>query len=463
MTRITQNVVTFLLYIFALNIAAQSTPHLEGTVFIDMDSGIFKCDVTVSNIDTLQEYAILLNKGMNIKHFRDRKDKLISYDGFYGAELKGEAIPYFFTDSKRNKIALPTDFKVSYVGAFPKYSDSYNSFDFKGFIALNDQTIRATEQTKWYPVIYDKAKDKLINQYTYSLQIHVKGAKSIFINGAPPKRTSNALFTSSKAVPLFLFAGDYKFVHKDGNYILNTDISEKKAGPIFRNTKVVQQFLEDKLDRTFTDNIYLINHKAVNKRRKGSSWGFNTYPAFAFTGENFFTTIVEEDGKFSNGRFRYFAHEFGHNYFGNNVQSGKLYWFWLESFPEYLSFTFAEEHGGKDYLKRVIQSKIKAVKDKEFVPLSKITEANQITGNYRYSMAPLILFSFDQHFGRSTTYEVLKKLLDMATTETLSLLHFKKAALASGVKESEYTAFENKYIKSAEFTQNVISYLEGKL
>lgn len=459
----TQQLFACFLFVFTFHITAQTTPHITGEVYIDMDSGMFKCDVTLTNISTLNEYAILLNRGMNVKYFKDSEDALIPYEGFYDETLKGEAVPYFFTDAKRNKIALPTNFKVSYLGAFPKYSTTYNTFDFKGFIALNGQTIRATEQTKWYPVIYDKGKDRMINQYTYALRIHVKGAKSIFINGAAPQKTNNAVFRSAKPVPLFLFAGDYDFVQESGNYILNTNISKEKAKQIFKNTKIVQQFLEEKLDRKFTDDIYLIHHKAVNKRRKGSSWGFNTYPAFAFTGDDFFNTIVDEKGNFSNGRFRYFAHEFGHNYFGNNVQSGKLYWFWLESFPEYLSFAFAEEIGGKAYLKKVLQNKIKAVEGKEFVPLSKITKANQVTGNYRYSMAPLVLFSFDQHFGRDTTYGVLKKLLDMATTETLSLSHLRKAALENGITQKAYTAFEDAYIKSNQFTEHVISYLRKQL
>lgn len=449
-----------LLFFTSFSLFSQNiSPHIEGTVFVDINTGLFRCDLTISNLTSIEDYSILIHKGMNVKHFLDSKENSLGYDG---SRLKGEAIQYVVGDSK-GIMNLPNTFKVSYVGAFPKYDGSYNTFDFKGFIAINDKTIRATEQTKWYPVIYDVKRDKLLNSYTYNLEIEVVGGKSIFINGSAPQKTSKGIFTSKKAVPLLLFAGDYDFVSEKGNYILNGNVSKKNAAQVFKNVRVVQSFLEEKLDRTFVDKIYLIQHTAVNKRKEGSNWGFNTYPTFAFTGENYFSSIVNKKGAFSNGNFRYFGHEFGHNYFGNNVQSGKLFWFWLESFPEYLSFTFAEEVGGKEFYKEVIESKLKSVSNKKYIPLSEVTEASQINGSYRYNMAPLVLLSFDYKFGRETTYEVLKKLLTYAEDETLTLEHFKKAALKSGVSISLYQKFEKKFISNTSFKENVIKYVSERL
>lgn len=437
-------------------LSQNSSPHIEGNVYVNMETGLFRCDVTISNLTSIEDYSILINKGMNVKHFLDNSGNSLMYDG---SRIKGEAIQYVVGNSK-GIMNLPTKIQIEYVGAFPKYSDSYNTFDFKGFIAINDKTIRATEQTKWYPVIYDVKRDKLINSYTYNLEIAVIGGKSIFINGSAPQKTIKGNFTSKKAVPLFLFAGDYDFVSEKGNYILNGGISKKTAAQVFKNVRIVQSFLEEKLDRTFEDNVYLIQHKAVNKRKEGSNWGFNTYPSFAFTGDNYFSSILTNEGTFSAGNFRYFGHEFGHNYFGNNVQSGKLFWFWLESIPEYLSFTFAEKMGGKKYLKQRIRDKIESVKNKKFIPLAKITEANQIDESYRYNMAPLLLMSFDLMFGRETTFKMLKNLLSYADSETLTLDHFKKAALKSGVPTHEYKNFEIQYLKNDDFRDIVISYLE---
>ncbi|MFY0630522.1 MAG: hypothetical protein JXR05_09085 [Flavobacteriaceae bacterium] len=451
-----------LLFFTCFSLFSQTTPHIEGRVFVDMNTGLFRCDFTLSNIQPLEKYAILINKGMNIKSFRDVNQKLINYDGFYDSKVKGEAVEYILGNSK-GELYLPESFQVSYVGAFPKYDDSYNTYDFKGFIAINDETIRATEQTKWYPTLYDATNDRLINSYTYNLEVEVKGTSSIFINGSAPQKTSKGVFTSKKAVPLFLFAGNYDFVEDEGNYLINTDVSKKTATQIFQNVKIIQDYLAKSLDQKFDGNIYLINHKAVNKRRAGSSWGFNTYPAFAFTGKNAFGKILDDKGKFDNGSYRYYAHEFGHNYFGNNVQSGNLYWFWLESFPEYLSFTFAEEIGGEAFLKEVIQSKLKSVSDKKYTPLSEVTEASQVTGSYRYNMAPLVLLSFDYEFGRDKTFDVIKELLVMAKKETLTFSHFKKAAVKSGVSAKAYQKFEKTYLSNKNFKENVMNYLKAKL
>jgi len=140
-------------------------PHIEGEVEIDMKLGIIKCDLTLSQLPNLEAYSILLNKGMNIKYFRDVENNLIEYSGHYDGKSKGEAIKYNLLNIGDS---LPPKFKATYVGAFPVYIDEYNSFDYKGVIAFTEKTLRATEQTKWYPVIYDAQNDRLINSYTYN-------------------------------------------------------------------------------------------------------------------------------------------------------------------------------------------------------------------------------------------------------------------------------------------------------
>ena len=449
------------LFSFSFSVFSQTAPHIQGKVFVDINTGLFRCDFTLSNLELLKEYSILINKGMNIKTFQDANQNTIGYDGFYDGKMKGEAIEYTLIDKNRKPLSLPKSFRVSYVGAFPRYVDSYNAFDFKGFIAINDETIRATEQTKWYPVIYDAKEDRKINNYTYNIEVELVGGTSIFLNGSAPKKAQKAMFTSQKAVPLLLFAGNFDFVESEGNYIINANIEKEQATKVFENVKLVQDYLAESLDQTFDGNIYLINHKAVNKRR--GSWGFNTYPTFAFTGKNMFKNILTKEGKFDNNSYRYFGHEFAHNYFGNNVQSGVLYWFWLESFPEYLSFTFAEKMGGKAFLNKVLESKFKSVEKRSYVPLPQVKDPNQVNGSYRYNMGPLILLSFDLQFGRERAFDVLKKLLAFAETETLTLNHLKRAAIESGVSSKAYKTFAADFIESKDFKKNTLRFLKSKV
>jgi hypothetical protein len=434
--------------------AAKAQIHIKGNVEIDMKLGLINCDFNLVNIPNLEDYRILLNKGMNIKYFKDSSNQLINYEGHYNGKMQGEGLEYKLkTDSK----FLPENFKIAYKGAFPVYKNDFSSFDYKGIIAFNGETVRATEQTKWYPVIYDVLNDKLINSYTYDLNISIKQGSTIFINGSAPKKGESAHFMSKKACPLLLFAGNYDFIEYNGNYILNTSVSKEDSEKVFENIELLKSNYSKNLGIEFTDNIYLINHRAVNKRRKGSSWGFNTYPAFAFTNLNF-DNILLDNGKFNNNMFKYFGHEFGHNYFGNNVMSGKLSWFWLESFAEYLSYTTAKDLCGKDFLKETLINQANSIKeDSNFIPLPNIENRNEIGERYRYILAPLMLKCFEDKFGRKKMSLTIRHLLEYAKTETLTLEIWKKSAIKSGIKKERFEEFERKYINNKDFKENIIN------
>lgn len=434
-------------------------PHLTGELAIDMEKGYFECQFTLSNIPDLETYKILLNKGMNVKSFEDAEGNPLHYDGFYDGKIQGEALAYSLVSPENDPLDLPASISIEYVGAFPRYTNDYNLFDFKGLIAINDQTLRATEQTKWYPVIYDELNDRQINSYTYDLNISVAGATTVFINGSAPRNTTGGQFTSAKAYPLLLLVGNYNFLGHEDNYILNDTLTDEQAEQVFRNVSLIKAKLVKILDRKFEDKIFLIKHKAVNQRRKGSSWGFNTYPAFAFTGIKF-SELVEENERFSDNMLRYFGHEFGHNYFGNNVLSGKYSWFWLESFPEYLSFRIAEELVGMEYLKQVLSGRTADVENGEFVPLDQVQDRKEINESYRYSLGPLLLKTLEHIFGKAKMDLLMKELLDRASGKTLDLEDLREAALKSGIDEAAYREFEREFILDENFKENILAYIK---
>ena len=146
--------------------------------------------------------------------------------------MKGEAIEYQFENIGN---ALPPKFKISYKGAFPVYIYKYNAFDFKGVIAINEKTLRASEQTKWYPVIYDIKNDRLINSYMYKLAIKITNGNTVFVNGSPPQKGDTLNFESVRPHPLLIFAGTYDFIESNGDYILNANITEDAAERVFEN------------------------------------------------------------------------------------------------------------------------------------------------------------------------------------------------------------------------------------
>ncbi|PQJ23420.1 hypothetical protein BSU00_04340 [Tenacibaculum sp. SG-28] len=420
-----------------------------------MEKGYIHCEFRVSNLPELTNYKILLNHGMNIKYFRNKKGQLIPYNGYYAGKMNGEGLEYYFVNNQNVKINLESTFEIEYSGAFPVYKKDLNGFDFKGYIAVNENTLRATEQSKWYPILYDEDTDRRIDNYTYDITVNTKTSKSVFINGNPPKKGISSVFKSSKAFPLFLFAGDYNFVKVKGNYLINTDVTEDVSKKIFENIDSIKLYYKNLLGTDFKDEIYIINHKAV-KDLKNGSWGFNTYPAFGFSNLNF-SKLLTKENKFKENRYKFFAHELAHNYFGNNVNSGKLSWFWLEGTAEYLSLVALEDYTNKKNVDGYYAYYCKSIKKKKFIPLNDIKNKKQINSDYRYILGPLIFKSFEISFGRKITINTLKTLLELSKKQTLDIKIWEKSAIKNGVSRESFKTFKKDFLSSNMFKENNIN------
>ncbi|WP_400263412.1 hypothetical protein ACFX5U_10485 [Sphingobacterium sp. SG20118] len=455
-----RTIITSVLILFYNLISAQS---IKGTVEIDMKTGLINCSFELYNLPEIKNYKILLNKGMNIKYFKDSEKKIMNYDGHYDGKMKGEANEYSFRAANGKTLEMPLTFQVDYKGAFPIYLDSpedFGPFDYKGIIAFNGKTLRAADQTKWYPILYDVDNDKLIDKYIYDITFKIKNSENntIFINGNVPQKTNEHQFVSNKASTLLIFIGNYDFTSNNAGYLLNFDADEETVSKIFDNIEAIKKILAINLKSEFKDKIYVINHKAVNKRKLGSSWAFNDYPAFAFTDLDP-SKLLNENGQFVDWYLKFFGHELAHNYFGTNVLSGKLSWFWLESFAEYLSYNVTEDFGLKGYLKETLVADAKKIESQSYIPLSEITDPGQINESYRYILAPLMLKCFEDTFGRDKANLVLRTLLKYSLTHSLTLEHFDKAVSESGIKAADYEVFKIKYITSKDFKENIISHI----
>ncbi len=431
----------------------QAQIHLVGKVYVNLESGLFKCKLEVQNLPDVEDYEIVLNKGMNIKYFKGQDGGLIRYKGYYEGKTLGEGICYHFVDRK-GKSELPNSFTVEYLGAFPVYDGDYNLFDFKGYIANNGQTLRAAEQTKWYPTLYDRKSDVLHVKCTYDLAIEIVGGNSIYVNGANPRHVSKGRFVSTKPVAPLLFLGDFLIVENKGNYILNDTVSSESAVRIGENLARIKNVLFDIFGQDFSDPVTLISHKAVNKRRPGSSWGFNTYPTFAFTGISF-AQMVDTSGNISQNNYRFFGHELSHNYFGFNVNSGILKWFWLESIPEYCSFRVDLKLNGEASHKERLMQRLKNIKSQNFVSLDRIRKSDEIDEKYRYNLGPLLLKCMEIEFGVEAMDEILKKLYEKSLQRQLQLADLKSFAVESGIKKTAYNDFYSKYVSSPNFVKNI--------
>jgi hypothetical protein len=448
--------ILILFFLISYSINSMAQPKLKGKVIIDMENGLFDCTFSITDLPTVKNYKILLNKGMNVKYFKDDSGNLINYAGHYEGKMRGEAIEYYLIDNNDTKIEPHSIVNIAYVGAFPVYENEYNNFDYKGIIAFNGKTLRATEQTKWYPVIYDEDNDKLLDKYIYDITITLKSKNetTIFINGSEPKKLKHGQFISKKPFQPLLFIGNYDFVNKNGDYILNAEVSKETSNKIFENIEKIKNVLSTNLETEFSDPIFLVNHLPINQRNKGSSWGFNTYPTFAFAGLDF-KELINNEGQFSNDNYKFFGHEFSHNYFGTTVMSGSLKWFWCESFAEYLSYNVVENLCGKEFLKKVLLEQAGHLDNRKFIPLTKISNAEQISELYRYILGPLMLKCFEDIFGRAKTNLVLKNLLEIAKIKTLTIDSWEESSIKSGILKADFDTFKNTYIDNENFSKNI--------
>lgn len=375
-------------------------------------------------------------------------------------QLNNEAQEYYLANDSGDTLALPSQLTLFYSGAYPVYTEEKNAFDDKGYIAINNRTLRATEQTKWYPVLYDIAHDVLLDAYTYDIEVTIEDGSSIFLNGSPPVKSQKARFTNEKAVPLFLFVGDFDFISVNGDYIINADIDEAMAQKILANVAKVKKAYKNMMAEAFNDNIYLINHDPVKQMGPNQKWAFNIYPSLGFAGFDF-NDLLFRGERFHQNVMNMFAHEMAHNYFGLNARSGTLQWFWLESVAEYMAILALDELSNEDHVKWVLERKLENVKDRAFVPLSAVKEVEEIDEVYRYHMGPLILKVFEGTFGKEKTIAVLRSLHNnLLAGEMLTLSSLEQASLESGISHDDYASFRDAYLNDQDFEKQVVDYID---
>ncbi|WP_097130819.1 M1 family aminopeptidase [Pedobacter xixiisoli] len=442
----------FYLVFLAFSLQAQ-IPHLIGKTIVDMQTGQITCDFTITNIPDLgKDYQLLLNKGFNIKHLKNATGEVIKYDGFYNGKMRGEGLVY--TPSNKNEILEnPKQLSISYTGAFPIYKDEYNFLDFKGLIAFNGTTLRASEQSKWYPIIYDVKADQQLEQITFDITVECKNAQQIFVNGDLPKAGPSANFKSRVPLAPMLFIGNYNVQQTSNALFLNTDMNKAQLAVFEKEIAEMKAYYNKVLGIPYETKNVFIEHTAIEKFNKGRTWGFASYPTIAIAGGKLGETIDEINKKFKDSTdYPFYAHEVGHYYFGNVLQpNSTLFWFFLESTAEYLSVKASEAKFGKTYSSTYFKNASNNLRNFKAVPLNKVTEINQINGTYRYNYGPLILRGLEQIIGEKRMFGFLKQCLN-AKGKPTDYAFLKEQALKSGISNKEWGLFEKQFIESENVT-----------
>lgn len=438
------------------------TPHITGDVYISVKDGLFRADLDVSRLPRTRNYTIWLNSGFNVRDFRDSTGTaLYGADRLYEGEKAYESFQYWFPSDDNKTRFLPRRFKISYTGAFPMYSDTARRRergDWKGNIAFNGKTLRASEQTAWYPVLYDTLEDRTYTNVTYDITVHAADARAIYLNGSAPQYGQQARFRSDVAYPLMLFVGDFDFRRDNGTFLVNTGLTVSQASVLDGWLGRIKQYYAKKLGVPYGSSVTLLASTPVSRR---NDWLFVTYPTIA---------AINPKGSLSNwvndkthtiadsSDLSFLSHELGHYYFGTVMPANStLRWVFLEGLTEYISLQAMRDLVGQPaYDKQIKRYAANSEKMKSVVPLNQVRKPDQIDNTYRYEYFPLLITALERQIGRDAIWRWLHYLLTVPTPAT-DYAFFRKSLLDSGVDAKTFGTFETNYLTSEDGTKALVA------
>lgn len=451
-----------LLTVTSMSLAVAQTPHLEGKILVSVKLGTMDANLALKNLPETDNYSIWLNSGLNIEYFRDIKDLYnYSFNTEYNNQQSSEALQHYFPSNDNKSRFLPDAFKIKYTGKFPVITDTTKAYewgDWKGNIAFNGQTLRASEQSAWYPILYDKTNDLVIDKYTFELEVECTDCQTLYLNGDKPVFAQKALFKSEQAVPLLLFVGNYGFTENNNIFVLNSNLSENKLNTLTNTTNAIIAFYERILNTPYGKPVVYISSTPVSKKNE---WMFVTYPTIVVVGidkyklENYFDDYTFQFKQKSNITF--IAHELAHYYMGTLlVPNAELRWFFLEGVTDYLSIKAAKELLGVEIYNIIITNYINQLNEFKPIPLNEVKFTNELNETYRYRYTPLLLLAIEHEIGEAIMYKWVENLLKNKPQKT-DYSFFIKSLEETGISEKQLKHIVETYITSPNSKQNVVN------
>jgi hypothetical protein len=422
------------------------TPHLTGTVDIDLPRGLLAGDLCVSNLPREDTLRFLLRNGLNVASIRDGKGDAVKFEGDYDGRLVGEGLEYTLPDS----MPRPEKLCMAYTGAYPVYQKRDRVDDSKGLIAFNGRTVRATEQSKWYPVFYDADADWLYQDVTYQLRVTCRGCATIYLNGSRPRPGPTVTAQSAVPRPLLLLAGAFSQREVDGTRYLNSTISEAEAWEFGKRVTAIKRFYEAYLRIPYQDSITFLDLEPVRQLGARDNWAFTTWPTIAFAGRNVKEMLqslqVGDDAGFLH-------HELAHYYFGSlRSPRGPYFWFFVESTTEFLALKALQHFGGDAMYQERLHKYYRDLghfDEVSPVPLDRITAKDQMDQFYRYRYGPLLLVALEQEIGSERMGDLFHQLLTAPADLNLDYQTLTRSLRSLGVPTETWRRFEERCIHPA--------------
>jgi hypothetical protein len=428
--------------------AQQAAPtHLAGSIEVSRVTGIMRVAACLTNRPPTRRAALILNAGFNVRIMHRGDGKPLRYvlrDDNVKSTTIGEGLIYTVRDS----IGPDKPLCVEYVGGFPVFAIDSGAFaftDYKGFIAFNGRTVRAAEQTKWYPIPYDSTLGpRAFEAVTYDLDVRCDDCRGIYVNGSAPQRGPRATFRSTDPVSLLLFAGEITWTTVGFTVVINNPLPERAVRTISTMVDSIGAYYARFIGVPYGKPIVFLTHRIIenNPRRR---WGFVTYPTIAFSGDGL-AGLLTDDGQIAPFAWGYMGHEMAHYYFGTlSHPAGPLNGL-TESFAEYLALKLVRRQLGDSAFKERIRPYLADwMQDSTSAPLDSVVSATEVSERYLYEFGPIALLTLDAMVGERTMSAFLRALVSQPSPRW-DYAALRAAALKSGVSLGTWTQFEEQCV-----------------
>ncbi|WP_164674922.1 M1 family metallopeptidase [Anditalea andensis] len=413
------------------------TPHLSGKIEISVKHRTLSCNLNYDHIP--EGYELLLNqafKNPNIK----ANDISIRTNKKNNSENYVDAVQYELPPNTRGSINLVYEYRETRAKR-----DKIGPYDWKGNLAFNHNSIRASEQTVWYPIWYNPTDGVQLTDVKYDLEISCNDCSSIFLNGSLPQGGQYGTLSSDKAVPLLLFAGNFDFDIQRGIALVNSPLKEEQDIAVIDYLERVKAFYASKIHMSIGHDLTIMSSEPTSA---DNAWLFATYPTIAIIGtdhqgmKGFF-----KEGNLDEVRISSLAHEVAHYYIGNVFQPrGPLFWVLLEGVTEYLSLQANRHIFGDAFYDAFLEKYKEQVQGLPFLHLSDIGHQDEVSSLYRYAYVPLLLTAIEKEIGNDSMWLWIQQLISYKDTEYSDYAFFKKSFIQSGLTENTFTDLETKFI-----------------
>jgi hypothetical protein len=409
-----------------------------GSVRFELKSGRFEGRACVTNASASYGKAFALNAALNVASVTDGDGKPVEFDGWFNPGVDGEARVYTLNRT-------PPVLCVAYVGALPVYPAHDAQEDFKGLIAFNGDSLRATEQSAWLPIPYDTATHSRTGNTAYDLQVTCDGCRFLYMNGGAPVEQTEGRFISAIPRAPLVFGGTGPITRTPSMIVLNEAVPEAQATALSGLFGNIETFYARYMGQPIADKPTLLRMVILNqveRDRHGSSWGFASWPTIALSGSvGRIGDLLIAGGEKADSETAYLAHEAGHYYFGTlSYPSGVYYWFLLESAAEFLSLEAERAIRGPAAADLRVRHLIASVEKgtKPLVALDRVHNQDEIHETYRYSYGPLLLLSLERTVGEAKMRAFMRALMHARVERWEDLQH---VALQAGIDKGAWESW----------------------